>query len=110
MPAVLAGRTGWVGVPFGSVRAVSTPSQPPPAFAGGGAKAKLPPDAAPAFESPLPNPQSPLLHPQSPIPAFGQRLRVCPPAAPTVATPPLPPPPPPTLRVLPDAGRGVRHR
>src|SRR3546814_4874090 len=29
-PAVLAGRTGWGGVPFGSVRAVSTPSQTPP--------------------------------------------------------------------------------
>src|SRR3546814_2424680 len=45
-PAVLAGRTGWGGVPFGSVRAVSTPSQPPPAFAGGGAKAKLAAEAA----------------------------------------------------------------
>src|SRR3546814_10834286 len=27
---------GWGGVPFGSVRAVGTPSLPPPAFAGGG--------------------------------------------------------------------------
>src|SRR3546814_14622917 len=37
-PAVLEGRTGWGGVPFGSARTVGTPSQPPPAFAGGGAK------------------------------------------------------------------------
>src|SRR3546814_8928309 len=68
MPAVLAGRTGWGGVPFGSVRAVSTPSQPPPAFAGGGAKAKLAAEAAPAFESPIPNPESPIPNPESPIP------------------------------------------
>src|SRR3546814_10593863 len=31
---------GWGGVPFGSFRTVGTPSQPPPAFAGGGAKSK----------------------------------------------------------------------
>src|SRR3546814_16135027 len=31
---------GWGGVPFGSARTVGTPSQPPPAFAGGGAKAE----------------------------------------------------------------------
>src|SRR3546814_12317007 len=35
-PAVLAGRTGWGGVPLGSARTVATPSQPPPAFAGEG--------------------------------------------------------------------------
>src|SRR3546814_16845425 len=39
-PAVLAGRQGWGGVSFGSARTVGTPSQPPPAVAGGGAKAK----------------------------------------------------------------------
>src|SRR3546814_5910646 len=31
---------GWGGVPFGSARTVGTPSQPPPAFAGGGARAR----------------------------------------------------------------------
>src|SRR5690606_21613422 len=31
---------GWGGVSFGSARTVGTPSQPPPAVAGGGAKAK----------------------------------------------------------------------
>src|SRR3546814_5379123 len=36
-PAVLAGRTGWGGVPWGSARTVATPSRTPPAFAGGGA-------------------------------------------------------------------------
>src|SRR3546814_5091141 len=39
-PAVLAGRTGRGGVPLASPRSVDTPSQPPPAFAGGGATAK----------------------------------------------------------------------
>src|SRR3546814_11422508 len=39
-PAVLAGRTGWGGVSSRSARTVSTPSQPPPAFAGGGAEAR----------------------------------------------------------------------
>src|SRR3546814_18824282 len=29
---------GWGGVPLESARAVTTPSQPPPAFAGGGAR------------------------------------------------------------------------
>src|SRR5690606_11801882 len=37
------------GVSPGSARTVGTPSQPPPAFAGGGAKAKLAAPAAPAW-------------------------------------------------------------
>src|SRR5690606_21848334 len=40
---------GWGGVSPGSARTVGTPSQPPPAFAGGGAKAKLAAPAAPAW-------------------------------------------------------------
>src|SRR3546814_12304080 len=46
--AVLDGRTGWGGVSFESARTVGTPSQPPPAVAGGGAKQGLAAPAAPA--------------------------------------------------------------
>src|SRR3546814_6091278 len=44
---------GWGGVSFGSARPVGTPSQPPPAVAGGGAKSsRLPPLLQTAQESP----------------------------------------------------------
>src|SRR3546814_15252531 len=46
--AVLDGRTGWGGVSFESARTVGTPSQPPPAVAGGGPKQGLAAPAAPA--------------------------------------------------------------